>query len=124
MFYLDLSQVVWCCLLDLAVALNGTWGHDINFLAPAPKAEWGSYNDWTIDCAVKLDVNIYLKSQTSHYLLQDILNLASQYVRQWRSVFFNFSNNKKLFFLFFYKVNNLFLHQSYLKSPLPVKLTW
>ena len=24
----------------------------------------------------------------------------------------------------FYQVNNLFLHQSYLKSPLPVKLTW
>ena len=39
------------------------------------------------------------------------------------SVFFNFFNNKKLFFFIFYKVNNLFLHQSYLKSPLPIKLT-
>ena len=42
------------------------------------------------------------------------------------SVFFHFSNNKKWFFLtfFVYKVNNLFLHQSFIKSPLPVKLTW
>ena len=30
---------------------------------------------------------------------------------------------KKIFFCTFYHVNNLFLHQSYLKSPLPVKLT-
>ena len=29
-----------------------------------------------------------------------------------------------MIFCIFYKVNNLFLHQSYLKSPLPVKLTW
>ena len=29
----------------------------------------------------------------------------------------------KLIFCIFYQVNNLFLHQSYLKSPLPVKLT-
>ena len=35
-----------------------------------------------------------------------------------------FFTNKKWFFCTFYKVNNLFLHQSYLKSPLPVKLTW
>ena len=28
-----------------------------------------------------------------------------------------------MFFCIFYQVNNLFLHQSYLKSPLPVKLT-
>ena len=39
------------------------------------------------------------------------------------SVFFYFFNNKKWFFKIFYKVNNLYLHQSYLKSPLPVKLT-
>ena len=32
-------------------------------------------------------------------------------------------NNKKLFFAILNKVKNLFLHQSYLKSPLPVKLT-
>ena len=36
---------------------------------------------------------------------------------------FNFFNNRKWFFGIFYKVNNLFLHQSYLKSTLPVKLT-
>ena len=29
-----------------------------------------------------------------------------------------------MIFGIFYKANNLFLHQSYLKSPLPVKLTW
>ena len=39
------------------------------------------------------------------------------------SVFLNFFNNKRWFFCIFCKVNNLFLHQSYLKSPLPVKLT-
>ena len=39
------------------------------------------------------------------------------------SVFFNFFNNKKWLFCIFYQVNNLFLHQSYLKSSLPVKLT-
>ena len=31
---------------------------------------------------------------------------------------------KNDFFAFFYQVNNIFLHQSYLKSPLPVNLTW
>ena len=31
---------------------------------------------------------------------------------------------KKWFYCIFYQVNNLFLHQSYLKSPLPAKLTW
>ena len=41
------------------------------------------------------------------------------------SVFFNFFNNKKLFFCILKnKVKNLFLHPPYLKSPLPVKLTW
>ena len=34
-----------------------------------------------------------------------------------------FFTNKN-FFCIFYQVSNLFLHQSYLKSPLPVKLTW
>ena len=40
------------------------------------------------------------------------------------SEFFHFFNNKKWFFCILYKVDNLFLHQSYLKMPLPVKLTW
>ena len=40
------------------------------------------------------------------------------------SVFFNIFHNKKIVYCNFYKVNNLFLHMSYLKSPLPVKLTW
>ena len=40
------------------------------------------------------------------------------------SVFFYFFHNKGWFFGIFYKDDNLFLHQSYLKSPLPVKLTW
>ena len=35
-------------------------------------------------------------------------------------VFFIFSIIKNYFVAFFYHVNNLFLHQSYLKSPLPV----
>ena len=38
--------------------------------------------------------------------------------------YFSFFNLKKLFFCIFYQVSNLFLHQSNLKSPLPVKLTW
>ena len=38
--------------------------------------------------------------------------------------FFNFFNNKNDFYCTFYHINNLFLHQSYLKNPLPVKLTW
>ena len=37
--------------------------------------------------------------------------------------FLNFSIIKNVFFCIFYQVNNLFLHQSYLNSPLPVKLT-
>ena len=40
------------------------------------------------------------------------------------SVFLKFFNNKKWYFGIFYQANNLFLHQSYLQSPLPVKLTW
>ena len=40
------------------------------------------------------------------------------------SVFFNFFIIKKWFFGIFQKVNDLFLHQAYLKSPLPFKLTW
>ena len=39
------------------------------------------------------------------------------------SVFVNFFNNKKCPFCIYYKVNDQLLHQSYLKSPLPVKLT-
>ena len=39
------------------------------------------------------------------------------------SVFFYFLNNKKWYFCIFYEDNNLFLHQSYLKSPLPAKYT-
>ena len=35
-----------------------------------------------------------------------------------------FSMVKSDFFCIFYKVGNPFLHQSYLKSPLPVKLTY
>ena len=38
------------------------------------------------------------------------------------SLFCNFSYTRKIFFIF-YQVNNLFLHQSYFKDPLPVKLT-
>ena len=38
--------------------------------------------------------------------------------------YFFFFNNKKLFVCIFDKVMNPFLHQSYLKSRLPVKLTW
>ena len=38
--------------------------------------------------------------------------------------FFNFCNDEKWIVCTFCKVNNLFMHQSYLKSPLPVKLTW
>ena len=37
---------------------------------------------------------------------------------------FEFFSIIKMIFLHFLKVNNLFLHQSYLKNPLPVKLTW
>ena len=38
--------------------------------------------------------------------------------------FLIFSIIKNEFLGIFYQVDNLFLHQSYLKSPLPVKLTW
>ena len=38
--------------------------------------------------------------------------------------FLNFFNNTKWFLCIFYQVNKLFLQQSYLKSPLQVKLTW
>ena len=38
-------------------------------------------------------------------------------------IFEFFFNNKKWFFYIFYQVNNLFLRQSYFKSPLPIKLT-
>ena len=45
------------------------------------------------------------------------------HIQSWAlSVFFNYFNNK-ICFPIFYKVNILFLHQSYLKSPLPAKLT-
>ena len=37
-------------------------------------------------------------------------------------IFDIFTTNKKLFIRIFYQVNNLFLQQSYLKSPPPVKL--
>ena len=49
-----------------------------------------------------------------------------QDIQSWAlSVFLNFFNNKKWFFCSFKNhINNLFLHQSYLKSPLPVKLTF
>ena len=47
------------------------------------------------------------------------------HLQSWAlSVFLKMFNNKKLFLLHFYQVNNIFLHQSCLKSPLPVKWTW
>ena len=51
--------------------------------------------------------------------------LASQPNEQsWAlSVFLNIFNSKKWLVCIFYNVNNLFLHQFYLKSPLPVKLS-
>ena len=45
-------------------------------------------------------------------------------IQSWAlPVFFHFSIIKNDFFALFYKVNNRFLHQSYLKSPIPFKLT-
>ena len=53
-----------------------------------------------------------------------LIFVGTRVTQSWAlEVFFNFFNNKKLFFCIFYQVNNLFLHQSYLKIPLPVKLT-
>ena len=52
------------------------------------------------------------------------INLLLSYKQSWAlGVFFKFFNDKNDFLAFFYQVNNLFLHQSYLKSPLTVKLT-
>ena len=49
--------------------------------------------------------------------------LYARPLQSWAlSVFFNFFNSKKWFHCIFYQINNLFLQQSYLKSPLPVKL--
>ena len=58
------------------------------------------------------------------YVCLDIKKISSQEQSWALPVFFHFFNNKKWFFCTFYKVHNLFLHQSYLKSSLPVKLTW
>ena len=53
------------------------------------------------------------------------LEIGTAWWQSWAlSVFLNFFNNKNDFFCIFYQVNNLFLHQSNLKSPLAVKLTW
>ena len=53
--------------------------------------------------------------------------LDKVFIAQWQSwalsVFFNFFNNIKWFYCIFDQINNLCLHQSYLKSPLQVKLT-
>ena len=49
---------------------------------------------------------------------------ARRQIQSWAlSVFLKFFNSKKRFFAFFFKVSDLFLHKSYSKSPLPVKLT-
>ena len=56
-----------------------------------------------------------------HWAVADKMSLDQSWALP---VFFHFFNNKKWFFCTFYQVNDLFLHQSYLKSPLPVKLTW
>ena len=70
----------------------------------------------------------YFQFNKSHCELADIklkLFWKNTSMQSWAlSVFFNFFNNKKWFFFIFYTVDNLFLHRSYLKSPLPVKLTW
>ena len=44
--------------------------------------------------------------------------------RTWHFRYFLIFSPIKNDFAFLKKVNHLFLHQSYLKSPLPVKLTW
>ena len=52
-----------------------------------------------------------------------MVGLACHNQRWALSVFFYFFNNKNNFFCIFYQVNNLFLHQSYIKGPLLVKFT-
>ena len=59
-------------------------------------------------------INIRLKLHRIHNRLDQSWALL---------VFWVFSIIKNDFFCIFYQVNSLFLHQSYLKSPLPVKLT-
>ena len=44
--------------------------------------------------------------------------------RAWHFRYFLIFSIIKMIFLHFYQIYYLFLHQSYLKSPLPVKLTW
>ena len=62
-------------------------------------------------------------AQGCHHLLG--AEEKSNFFQSWAlSVFFNFFNYKKWFSCIFFQMNNLFLHQSYLKSPLTVKLTW
>ena len=49
--------------------------------------------------------------------------MTTQLNQSWAlPVFYHFFNNKKWFFCTFYQVNNLFLHQSYLKSPIPSQI--
>ena len=58
------------------------------------------------------------------YIMYMYIMYMYVYMQSWAlEVFLIFSIIKNDFFCIFYKVNNLFLHQSYLKIPLPVKLT-
>ena len=83
---------------------------------------------WEKDELEKVFFNLYSKSASLFFSCSTSWVLTTNGSKRYRAghfrYFFHFFNNKKWFFCTFYKVNNLFLHQSYLKSPLPIKLTW
>ena len=66
--------------------------------------------EWYSDSAV---------AQWHRYSISYMLSFRAGHFRY----FLLFSMLTNDFFGIFYKVNNLFLHQSYLKSPLPAELT-
>ena len=91
-------------------------------------AQVGNWNRKFISVHFFLNtISLGWKSVKYKYKWIGIISMLNHIVVKFKSwalsVFFNFSNNKKWCVCIFYQLNNLFLHQSYLKCPLPVKLT-
>ena len=91
------------------VLVNNKKDDNINYYTRMIKLVDLKYNPSILEFTIQLNFGFY-------YCILSIYKLGTFGI-------FKYFQYYKMIFCIFYKVINLFLHQSYLKSPLPVKIT-
>ena len=77
-----------------------------------------------IESAQLCSFKIFLMARLSILSVSQWVLCLVRSVQCWKNQNQSWALPVFLNFLHFFQVNHLLLHQSYLKSPLPVKLTW